>query len=162
MDWQYSISRLQERLPELERQVLKFGIFFPLSLLPKGLFRDVSSGADCVKEIAQDLHAITCETPDCVMEYWSTRLSQKIHVLVHICRTHQPKQHVNNKLDKMGTRVQWLEQTQIKLSQLSQQRTALAATLERMRLSHDEKSIQALQKDLQDLDAQMMHLRTQG
>jgi hypothetical protein len=161
MDWQYSIVRLQERLPELERQALKFGAFFPLSLLPKGLFRDVSSGADCVKEIAQDLNAITSETSDCVMAYWSRRLSQKIHVLVHICRTHRPKQDVNHKLDKMGTRVQWLEQTQIKHSQLSQQRTALVATLERMRLNHDVQSIQALQKDLQDLDAQLMHLGTQ-
>lgn len=158
MDWQQAVAQLRDRLPELERQVLKFGAFFPLSLLPKGLFRDVSSGADCVLEIARDLNAITSQTPDCVIQYWSTRLSQKIHVLVHICRTHKPKQHASNTLDKMGTRVQWLEQTQIKHSQLSQQRLAMVATLESMRLRQDAHSMQALQKELQDLDAQLLDL----
>ena len=160
MDCSQSITRIRERLPELERQILKFGDFFPLKLLPAGLFRDVTSGLDCIADIARDLDVITPKTSDAMVAYWSERLSRKIHVLVHICRTQQ--QHVKDRpkavLDKMGTRTQWLEQLQTKQTQLSTQRAAGAATLETMQTGQDLPLIHALQKDLQAIDAQLAEL----
>ena len=160
MDCSQSITRIRERLPELERQILKFGDFFPLKLLPAGLFRDVTSGLDCIADIARDLDVITPKTSDAMVAYWSERLSRKIHVLVHICRTQQ--QHVKDRpkavLDKMGTRTQWLEQIQTKQTQLSTQRAAVAATLETMQTGQDLPLIHALQKELQAIDAQLAEL----
>ncbi len=156
MNWQNSVARLRERLPELERQVFKFGAFFPLSLLPVGLFRDVSSGDDCIHEIAKDLNAIRADTPDCIIQYWSIRLSQKIHVLVHICRTHSHQQKDPSKdLDTIGTYAQYLANNTIKHQKLSQQRQALLATLETMRLSDNSQAVLVLKKEIYALDVQI-------
>lgn len=159
MDWQDALARLRDRLPELECQIGKFGAYFPLSLLPPGLFREVSSGEDCIQEIARDLRAISNETPECVLQYWSQRLSQKINVLVHICCTHKPTIPSRNAMDRMGTHLQWLEQTQMKQQQLVQQRSAFIATLKTMREREDQEAIQTLQKEIQDLDAQITALQ---
>lgn len=159
MDWQDTLARLRDRLPELDCQIAKFESYFPLNLLPPGLFRDVHSGADCIQEIAYDLQAISNVTSDCVLHYSSKRLSQKIHVLVHICRTYQPSSHSGHLLEKMGTRMQWLEQTEFKQKQLMQQRSALIATQETMRVRHDVEGMGAVQKEIQDLDAQILALQ---
>lgn len=155
-----SITLIRQRLPELERQILKFGEFFPLKLLPPGLFREVTCGLDCIVDIERDLNVITPKTSDAMVVYWSERLSRKIHVLVHICRTQQHtfKDRPKAVLDKMGTRTQWLEQIQIKQTQLNSQRAAVAARLETMQTAQDLPLIHALQKELQAIDAQLADL----
>lgn len=159
MAWEHSVSRIRERLPELERQILKFGEFFPLRLLPPGLFREVASGADCLADIYRDLEVMTPAASEKVITYWSERLSQKIHVLVHICRTEQQnfKDRPKLAIDRMGTRTQWIEHIQSKHAKLSTQRAALAATLELMQSRHDIGTIQ-VQKELNEIDAQLSGL----
>ena len=159
MTWEHSVSRIRERLPELERQILKFGEFFPLRLLPAGLFRDVTSGADCLADIYKDLDVMTPAASEKVVTYWSERLSRKIHVLVHICRTEQQnfKDRPKFDIDRMGTRTQWIEHIQSKHAKLSTQRAALVTTLELMQSRQDVGTIQ-VQKELNEIDVQLSGL----
>ena len=156
----HSIQLIRQRLPELERQILKFGEFFPLKLLPPGLFREVRSGLDCIADLEKDLDAITPKASDAMLAFWGQRLSQKIHVLVHICRTqqHKFKDRPQAVLEKMGTRTQWLEQIQIKQTQLQSQRGAVAARLDTLQAAQDLPLIHALQKEIQTIDAQLSAL----
>jgi hypothetical protein len=151
-----TMQRIRERLPELERQISKCEEKFPLHLLPKGLFRDVYSGMDCIADILRDLDIIQSETSERVVTYCSMRLSQKIHVLVHICRTqsHKMSTAIKPVLETISTRSQWLEQLQNRQRSLSLQRAAILKTLERA----DAKTVPALQKELQDIDLQLSEL----
>lgn len=155
-----SMAALRARLPELERQLSKFGDFFPLSLLPRGLFRNGSSAQDCLNEITHDLMTLTAKTPARILQYGVVRLSQKIHVLVHICLTHKREQAEDHTLlmDKISTRAQWQVQAQSRLDKLTLQRAALASTLQLMHIRQDAHMIQTLQAELLDIDSQLRRL----
>lgn len=160
MDWLQMKARLRERLPELERQILKLGEFFPLKLLPSGLFRDVACGMDCIAEISRDLKTISPHASDAMLTYWSQRLSQKIHVLVHICRTHTTRNlSVAANLDKLGTRAQWLADLQQKQTRLIAQQTAISKRLE---TKSDLQTLHALQQELRDIQHQLNNLFSQS
>ncbi len=152
-----SMAALRARLPELERQLSKFGDFFPLRLLPRGLFRNGSSAQDCLNEITHDVMTLTAKTPASILQYGVVRLSQKIHVLVHICLTHE-RDHADDhmlRMDKISTRAQWQVQAQSRQDKLTLQRAALASTLQSMHTRQDAQTIQALQVELQDIETQL-------
>lgn len=158
MDWSQSMAQIRNRLPELEHHILKLGGHFPLNLLPPGLFKNVATGTDCLADIARDLERIAiAQSSERMLNYWSERLSQKIHVLVHICRNHQirGKDKQMYTLDSMGTRTQWLAQIEAKQISLNVRRKSLVTTLETMQARKDKEAIQAIQKELLDIDAQL-------
>ena len=161
MDWAFTLTQIRNRLPELEHQILKLDAHFPLHVLPKGLFRDVTNGADCIADILKDLEKMmNAKTSDRVRLHWSNLLSQKIHVLVHICRNHPLQKGASTEftLEKMGTRRDWLAQIKAKQLKLTTQRASIAETLDKMQERKDKEAILALQKELLDIDAQLRNL----
>lgn len=160
MDWSQTLTQIQNRLPELEHHIEKFGMHFPLNLLPPGLFRDVTTGMDCITDIAQDLQRITAaKSSDKMLSYWGERLSQKIHVLVHICRNQtQRKDTPGITLERMSTRTQWLAQLEAQQVNLRTQRKSMVATLNTMQARKDKEAIQVLQNKILDIDTQLTKL----
>ncbi|MGV3740098.1 MAG: hypothetical protein ACO1N3_02245 [Gammaproteobacteria bacterium] len=161
MDWSHAMTQIRDRLPELEHHILKLGGHFPLNLLPPGLFKDVAIGTDCLTDIARDLDRMSvAQSSERMLNYWGERLSQKIHVLVHICRN-QPvpsKEKQMYTLDSMGTRTHWLAQIEAKQNSLNLRRKSLVATLETMQTRKDKEAIHAIQKELLDIDAQLARM----
>ncbi len=160
MNWLEQIKCIQQRLPELERQLLKYGDFFPVKLLPKGLFKEVKSSQDCLADISRDLELMGPQNSQAMAIYLSERISKKIHVLVHICRSQQPRSRDSAELvvDKMSTRMQWLAQIELKRKQVSAQRAAIVATMHTKQSTADLPIIHALQQELHAIDVQLLEL----
>lgn len=154
-EWTALAEKLRARLPELERQIHKLGPKFPLKALPRGLFRRVQSGSECIEDIEQELNELLSNKPNTILDYLALRLSRKIHVLVHICVSYrQPFKSVPAALEALSTREQWLEHLALMRGQLDTQRAAVEATLQTMIQRQDMQAILALQKELSDIDRQ--------
>lgn len=149
-----SIHQLRNRLPELEHQLLKMERAFPRKALPQSLFGEVQGPEDCIQNILKDLEKIHAQKSSALLAYLVQRVSQKVHILVHICLSHQAPEKVSLQMKGMHTREQWRLKVEERNNKLSRQRDALNMTLETMRARNDQEAVLKLTKELTEIEKQ--------
>lgn len=153
-------AQLSARLPELERQLSKFGGIFHVRLLPKGLFREAETADACIQDIKRDIAEVQHTISEQVLTYLVSQISQKITVLVHFCRIYSSKKTQKHTLsfDAISTRSQWLEQRSAVYNKLLTQKKALLLRLELLPSDSDIAVVLALRAELGDIERELSTL----
>lgn len=155
------LLKLTERLPELEWRISKLGVSFSSKNLPKGLFRFSKelNGSACITEIKEEIQRLSNEKNKLSAFYLAERISQKINVLVILCKMHQQKNKQEEKvhfgINKLRSRQQWINDLQREIDTLTEQQQAMIKTLHEMKGRPDSSMVLHLKAELGELERRL-------
>jgi len=155
------LTKLSARLPELEWKISELSTPISGHSLPRGLFRSriEYSGATCIQEIKEDIHALSLQKNQRSESFLALRINQKINVLVVLCQIQSRKSTPNKKpgfsLKMLSTRQQWIQGLESDIELLVIQHGAMAKSLAQMQLGANAAAVLNLQADLGEVERRL-------
>lgn len=150
------LMELDSRLPELEWQLGKQGVYIEPHNLPEGLFGTAcrTNAAACIAEIRLDMERLALQENQPAALHLAERIRQKIRVLVMACRnknTGRDKKVQEQKgfhPDALSTRQQWLQSLEKTIKTLTAQKDALVRAMAAKSPAGNQEALLALQAEL--------------
>ena len=152
-EFSLSVQLLSSRLPELEWKLRASHVILNPKLLPRGLFQNrlEMTPQSCIEEIRADLQLLKTQTSERREHYLADKISQKINVLVMLCKPHEHKSKNTPPtfgIKSLTTRQQWLRSLEEEIERLNHLEKTLVSTLSNHHTHQDSQVRLNLQAEL--------------